>query len=126
MHLPPKDRLHGEGPDGLLWGVLDCARDPSLYPELLRHAAEKQCLFEDSPHEVTMVAPWLVRLPEGSPLLDRWRREGTGGYWGMLFRSEEPIGAIRRELRKRLMVTLPDGRRAVYRFFDPRLGVDTE
>jgi hypothetical protein len=121
MHLAPGDRLHGDGPGGPLWGVLDCARDASLFPEVQRHPAEKACLFERSPRDVEAVAPWLVRLPEGSMLLDRWRSEGLDAHWGMLFRTEETLPALRRELRKQLMVTLPDGRRAVYRFFDPRV-----
>lgn len=121
IRLASGDLLHGEGPGGPLWGVLDCARDASLFAEVERHAADKQCLFDRPPREVEVVAPWLVRLPEGISLLDRWRREGVAAYWGMLFRSEEHMGSLRRELRKRLMVTLPDGRRAIYRFFDPRV-----
>lgn len=121
MPLAPDDKMHGEGPGGPLWGVLDCARDASLFGEVERHAAEKQCLFERPQPELEVVAPWLVRLPEGSLLLKRWRKEGVAAYWGMLFRSEDQIEPLRREFRKRLMVTLPDGRRAVYRFFDPRV-----
>ena len=122
-HLPPGDLLHGEGPGGLLWGVLDCARDAGLFAEIEHHPAEKQCLFERPPREVEEVAPWLVRLPEGCRLLDRWRNEGLGAHWGMLLRSRESLPVLRRELRKRLMVTLPDGRRAIYRFFDPRVAI---
>lgn len=121
MRVEPSDRLHGEGPGGPLWGGLDCARDASLFAEVERHVADKQCLFERPPREVEVVAPWLVRLPEGSQLLDRWRQEGLAAYWGILFRSEDTLASLRREFRKRLMVTLPDGRRAVYRFFDPRV-----
>ncbi len=121
MHLPPGDRMHGEGPGGPLWGVLDCARDNSLFAQLNHHPADKQCLFDRPPREVEVVAPWLVRLPEGSFLLERWRQEGLAAHWGMLFRSDEALPALRRALRKQLMVTLPDGRRVVYRFFDPRV-----
>lgn len=124
--IVPGDPLHGEGPGGPLWGVLDCARDPGLIDEVNRHPAEKQCLFDQSPAAVTAAAPWLVRLGEGTRLLERWRDEGLADHWGALFRSEQPLHELRRELRKRLLVTLPDGRRAVFRFYDPRVAADVE
>lgn len=118
------DRLHGEGPGGPLWGVLDCARDSGLIAEVRRHPGEKQCLFDRASREVEAAGPWLVRLGEGTPLLERWRGEGIEDHWGVLFRSEAPLDELRRDLRKRLLVTLPDGRRAVFRFYDPRIKIE--
>lgn len=122
--VAPGDPLHGDGPGGPLWGVLDCARDPGLIDVVKRHAGEKQCLFDRPSAQIEAAAPWLVRLSEGTPLLDRWRKEGIAEFWGTMFRSEEPLHSLRRNLRKRLLVTLPDGRRAVFRFYDPRVAAD--
>jgi len=109
---------------GSLWGVLDCARDPGLIEAVRRHDAERECLFEQAPPAVEAAAPWLVRLPDGCLLLERWRREGIAAHWGILFRSDDSLFSLRRELRKHLMVTLPDGRRGVFRFYDPRVMQD--
>jgi hypothetical protein len=118
---PAGDALHGEGPGGPLWGILDCARDKGLIRELEAHPAEHRCLFTRVAAEVEAASPHLVRLPEGSRLLHRWRTEGLEVHWGILFRSEEGIESLRRFFRQHLMVTLPDGKRAVFRFYDPRV-----
>ena len=111
------------GPGGALWGVLDCARDRSLYPEIEALDEDAICLFRQVKPEVIRAAPHLVRLREGSRLLERWRSEGWGAAWGMLFRSEADRDTLFRELRRHMDVELPDGRRVLYRFWDPRVGM---
>ena len=66
-------------------------------------------------------SPFLVRLREGSPFLTRWRMEGLGQHWGIFFRSDGDQEALRKHFRKKLLVFLPDGRRVLFRFYDPRV-----
>ena len=66
-------------------------------------------------------SPYLVRLREGTPFLSRWRSEGWGKAWGILFRSDANMETLRRFFRQHLEAELPDGRRVLFRFYDPRV-----
>lgn len=117
----PRRDTAEHGPGGALWGVLDCARDRSLHAEVTALGADAVCLFRTRSPELARAAPWLVRLREGSRLLARWRGEGWGADWGMLFRSEAGRDALRHALRREMDAVLPDGRRVLFRFWDPRV-----
>lgn len=117
---PPTAPLAAPPPDPL-WGVLDCARDARLHPFLMQHPGPKACLFEEPEADLAAAAPWLVGLPEDSPLCLLWQNQGQEAHWGLLFRSARPLDDLRRDLRRRLLVTLPNGQRAIYRFYDPRV-----
>lgn len=107
-----------------VWGILDCARDPKIYLALLESKLEFRCLYSGKlPRELEMVAPHLVELFPNSRLTARWLDEGWGGAWGVLLRIDDPSN-LRHHLRKLLKVQDEDGRRLLFRFFDPRVLAD--
>ena len=118
------DSLHGEGSGGALWGIVDGARDDSLFAEVRRLGQDAVCLFAGKlDPSLAAVSPYLVRLREGAPFLARWRGEGLGQAWGILFRSDSDMETLRRFFRQHLDAEMPDGRRVLFRFYDPRVFV---
>jgi hypothetical protein len=104
-----------------LYAVLDGARDERIH-ELLRESVEEHGSLYDGVQGAALaeVAPYLVHLPAGSRLLDALVREGWGRRWGIYLTSLQRFTAVRRHLRRFLMVT--DGRtdeRLYFRFYDP-------
>ena len=119
----PAILLVDEAAAGPLWGILDCARRDDLYREVAALGPDACCLFMGVQQEVLEAAPHLVRLRPGGRLLDLWRRDGWGvdAGWGMLFRSQESMLALRRFFRSQMEAELPDGRQVLFRFWDPRV-----
>ncbi len=103
------------------WGILDCARDPKIYLALLESRLEFRCLYSGKlPRELEMAAPQLVELPPRHRLAARLIDEGWGHAWGIFLKIEEPAN-LRHHLRKLLKVRHEDGRRLLFRYYDPRV-----
>jgi hypothetical protein len=105
-----------------LYAILDAARDPLVLAILMQLGPEYQSLYEGTEGEkLSAVAPYLVRLPNDSPLLEVLARAGWGKSWGVFLTSDSPFADVRRHLRHFLMVKLPDGKQVYFRFYDPRV-----
>jgi hypothetical protein len=104
-----------------VWAILDCARDPKIYLALLASRLEFRCLYSGKlPRELEMVAPQLVELHPGNRLTAQLLDEGWGNAWGVLLRTPDPVN-LRHHLRKFLKVQDEDGRRLLFRYYDPRV-----
>jgi hypothetical protein len=115
--LWPDDRAPASG----VWGILDCARDPKIYRALLESRLEFRCLYSGRlPPLLESHAPHLVELLPSNSLVHRWLDEGWGRAWGVMLRIEDPSN-LRPHLRKFLKVTAEDGRRLLFRYYDPRV-----
>jgi hypothetical protein len=66
-------------------------------------------------------APYLVRLEQGSRLLEVLVKEGWGNSWGVYLTSASGISELWHHLRHFLEVKLPDGEQVYFRFYDPRV-----
>ena len=64
--------------------------------------------------------PFLVRLPPESPLLKAVVMEGWGDSWGIFVESAVSFDDLWRHSRKFIMVEMPGGKTALFRFYDPR------
>jgi len=105
-----------------LYAVLDAARDDRILSFILSSSEQFQSLYEgEEGHELAFVAPYLVRLPPDSLLLEVLLRDGWGESWGVYLTCDEPFLAVRRHLRHFLLVKLDDGREVYFRFYDPRV-----
>jgi hypothetical protein len=105
-----------------LYALLDAARDPLVLAILFESKQEYQSLYEGTEGEkLSAVAPYLVRLPNDSPLLEVLARAAWGKSWGVFLTSDSPFTDIRRHLRYFLMVKLPEGKQVYFRFYDPRV-----
>jgi hypothetical protein len=105
-----------------LFALLDAARSPRVL-ELLRGSGEEhQSLYEGPKgEELADWAPYAVRLPAPSRLLETLVREGWGESWGIYFTSRKTLAEVRKHFRHFLMVKLAEGRDAYFRFYDPRV-----
>lgn len=104
-----------------LYGIVDTARDPSLYP-LVTQSPSYDCLFAGNLAEpLKRTAPYLVELTDITPLKGVWRAVGWGKAWGILVKSPLDLKDLRRHLRKFLLAQLPDGEAVLFRFYDPRV-----
>jgi hypothetical protein len=107
---------------GRLYAVLDAARDERIL-ELCRESVDQsKSLYEGVKGEALAdAAPYLVALEPGSGLLDRLL-EGWGRSFGVFAVSERPFKAVRRHLRRFLLVEDDEtGGRMYFRFYDPRV-----
>ncbi|WP_224367708.1 DUF4123 domain-containing protein [Hyalangium versicolor] len=108
--------------DGL-YAVLDAARDARILT-LLRESVEEHHSLYEGPKGVALaeVAPYLVRLPRESMLLNSLVEEGWGKAWGVFLTSNASFTDTRRHFRKFLMIELEGAEgRFYFRFYDPRV-----
>jgi hypothetical protein len=108
----------------MMFGVVDMARDKDgrIAGSLHQAGAEPVCLFAGKLSEpVRRRAPFLLPLPPESPFAKVWLEQGWNDAWGILLWSERTLEEVRRHLRQFLRVQLPDGRFALFRFYDPRI-----
>ncbi|WP_166802242.1 DUF4123 domain-containing protein [Microvirga pakistanensis] len=104
------------------YAIVDGARDPSLHGHLRTLGRPCACLFAGPLEpQIERAAPYLVLLEPEDAFTKRWATEGRGQSWGIMFRAQADFGTMWRHLRKRLEVALPDGRRVLFRFYDPRV-----
>jgi hypothetical protein len=105
-----------------LFALLDAARDLRVLVLLHESGEEFQSLYEGPKGEqLGLVAPYLVRLPAASPLLETLVGEGWGRSWGVYLTSRSPFGDVRKHLRRFLVVQTDDGKKLYFRFYDPRV-----
>lgn len=107
--------------DRSLYAIVDCARDPAVFDALGEPALEVRCLYSGAlPDELARAAPYLVRLGAASAFTDVFR-EAWGRSWGILVRASADIDELRRHFMKLNVVRGPDGRRLLFRYYDPRV-----
>jgi len=105
-----------------LYAILDAALDNTIPAMLRSSGAEYQSLYEGARgEELAEVAPHLVRLPADSLLLKILESEGYAKNWAVFLTCDQPLKELRRHLRRFLTVKLPDGKKAFFRFYDPRV-----
>ncbi len=105
-----------------LYALLDAACEPSVLKVLFESKEQYQSLFEGPQGaQLAHFAPYLVRLPENSPLIGTLVQQGWGKNWGVYLASQEALEGLRRHFRQFLMVKLPDQKQVYFRFYDPRV-----
>ena len=107
---------------GRWYAVLDAARDPEVLRVLRRAGQRSQSLYAGPRAEVlARGAPYLVAVPRGSHFRRVLWDHAWGESWGIFVASNAGFTAVRRHLRRSLRAVLPDGREALFRFYDPRV-----
>ena len=105
-----------------VFAVLDGAAVPNLRTSLHIFQPEYECLYRgDLKPDMAQVAPYLVRLEPNSQFTDWVVVDGWGKHWGIFVRSAEDMPAVRRHLRRHLVVHDEDGRPLAFRYYDPRV-----
>jgi hypothetical protein len=102
--------------------VVDGARDRAI-PGMIRASGfQHQSLYEgEAGEELAPFGPYLVALPAERGAIERWNREIWGKSYGVYLSCALPFDAVRKHLRRFIIVELESGRRAYFRFYDPRV-----
>jgi hypothetical protein len=105
-----------------LFALLDAARAPEVLQTLRVHGEVYYSLYDGAEGEaLDDVAPYLVQLNSRSPLVDALVRERWGQSWGVFLWALTDLKALRRHLRRFLMVQDSKGKDMYFRFYDPRV-----
>lgn len=105
-----------------LYVLLDASREPSVLKVILESKEEYQSLYEGAPGaQLAHFAPYLVRVPQKSALLDALVHQAWSKSWGVFLTSETPLKDLRTHFRHFLTVKLPDGQQVYFRYYDPRV-----
>ncbi|WP_170229020.1 DUF4123 domain-containing protein [Polyangium fumosum] len=106
-----------------LFAILDAARDRRVRALLAACDEEFRSLYEGPKGEaLAEVAPYLVHLQPGSPLLPVLVEDAWGASWGVYLTSARPFKEVRQRLRRSLMVQDEEtGKRMYFRLYDPRV-----
>jgi hypothetical protein len=103
------------------YAILDGARDDRIASEVATSGLGSASLFPGAPKVLADAGPHLVQLQKGAPFLDTLTGEAWGRSWGVLVSSPHAFELVRRELRKLLRAEMPDGKKVLFRFYDPRV-----
>lgn len=104
-----------------LWAIVDASRGDRVNA-LLRAAMDPgRSLYEGAQGDaLAHVAPHLLAIEPGSRLLSALIDEGWAAGWALFFESGEDERALRRALRRLLVVEAEGvGPRTYFRFYDP-------
>jgi hypothetical protein len=105
-----------------VFAVVDGARDPEVHARVLSCGLRYACLYAGAiPDALAQVAPYVVRLRRGHYFTRELLEAGWGRGWGVFACAAAELETVRRHLRRFLRVQLEDGRRVVFRFYDPRV-----
>jgi len=105
-----------------LYALLDAAREPSVLKVILESKEEHQSLYEGPQgSQLAHFAPYLIRVPQKSALLDTLAHQAWSKSWGVFVTCDMPLKELRTHFRHFLTVKLPDGSQVYFRYYDPRV-----
>jgi hypothetical protein len=105
-----------------LYALLDASREPSVLKVILESKEEYQSLYEGPQGaQLAHFAPYLVRVPQESSLLDTLVQQAWSKSWGVFVTCDTAFKDLRTHFRHFLTVKLPDGQQVYFRYYDPRV-----
>ncbi len=116
-----RDTLGEYARAGYLYAIVDATDQPLVPVKMVSLGIDKaRSLFLGGPREDYWgIAPFLVQADEA--LLSWLEAELAEQPWGIFALSPLPLLPVFEHLRDQLVVTLADGQRWHYRFYDPRV-----
>lgn len=105
---------------GRLYAVVDPTDDPELsaYTQTLASDHVSSLFHDTERQEYTAVAPRMVVV---SRSVLSWLCAHQRQHWGILLVSDVPYRDVREHAAEILFADLPDGKRYLFRFYDPRV-----
>src|SRR5688572_28730930 len=108
-------------PGTSVWAVLDAARDERIYIALMFSRLEYLCLYSgDLPEVLKRAAPSLVELSPTYTFTAPLNERSWGSGWGIVLRTSDATN-LRHHLRSFLRVQDEQGRKLIFRYYDPRV-----
>jgi hypothetical protein len=105
-----------------IYAVLDGASVPDLRMKLYEMHPEHVCLYRGKlKPDMEEVAPYLVRMVQGTEFSNWVLSEGWGKHWGIFAQSRYSLAEVRKHLRSFLTVHDEKGTPMLFRFYDPRV-----
>lgn len=106
------------------YALVDAARDKRILP-MIKGEERWKCLLGGTPQDdVAERAPYIVRLDPGRQFTKIMQQYGWANAWGITCHAPADLHTTRKALRLNLEAVLPpDGRIALFRFYDPRVFV---
>ncbi len=108
----------------IVYAILDGSRNKKIYP-LLKNSKQKfSCLYEgDLNYELTLAAPYIVRLDKDSEFTRELLIQAWGNSWGIFAVTYAPatLISVRRNCRKSAYVLDENKRKLLFRYYDPRV-----
>lgn len=109
-------------PETRVYALIDGASVEGLRDALYEHEPEHECLyFGQLAPDMAEVVPYLVWLQPDAPFTQWVLEKGWGGHWGIFAASYEGLRTLRQHFRCFTKVRGPDGKRFLFRFYDPRV-----
>jgi hypothetical protein len=123
MPTQVRARLWREAEDGHAYAILDAAQFEGLLDRLYGPEAPVfECLLPgELEADMAAVAPYLVRLEQGSAFTQWLLQNGWGLNRGVWLTSALPLSALWRRLRSLVQVYGSAGEPLYFRFYDPRV-----
>jgi pSer/pThr/pTyr-binding forkhead associated (FHA) protein len=104
------------------YAIIDAARAPNLLALIEQNAECAVSLFDGTPLEDHREqAPYLVNFGEDETLLLTFVYGGWDGSAGIYLASAAEFGALTGHMRRLLFAQTEDGRRLLFRYYDPRV-----
>jgi len=108
----------------IVYAILDGSRNKKIYP-LLKDSKQKfSCLYEgDLNYELTLAAPYIVRLDKDSEFTRELILHAWGNSWGVFAITYAPatLISVRRNCKKSAYVLDENKRKLLFRYYDPRV-----
>jgi hypothetical protein len=109
-------------PRAVPYAVIDTARSSRALALVRECGPEALILYEGEVEpEIAEVAPYLVPAGPSSPAAKALCDVGWGGSWGICCATTASADLLRRHLRRFLTALTEDGRKLLFRFYDPRV-----
>jgi hypothetical protein len=105
-----------------IFAIVDSARDDRIFGAVDGTYQPKECLYTGVlPWQMQMTAPYLVELARDDRFTTFLIEKGWGNSWGTFVRTETGLKQLRRHLRQFLRVRSEEGKRLIFRYYDPRV-----
>ena len=108
----------------VVYAFLGGARDKQIEKTIRLGSLKSACLIDGKlSYEMTIAAPYMVRLEKDHPQTIEILKKGWGNSWGIFAITYPPATLIniRHNCKKIAMVQLPDDKRAYFRYYEPRV-----
>lgn len=105
-----------------VWFIADAARDRNVFRMLLECHLSYSCLYSGLlPPALERAAPYLLQLDYQYRDTHKFIQQAWGNNWGVFLKCDTSLDKLRRHLRQFLLVHDPEGKRLLFRYYDPRV-----